>query len=110
MVAVPPEKAKPIRIPRFDKPPAIDGKLDEEVWKQAASLKDFYQIGPGDNIAPSAATEAYIGYDSRFLYFGFHCFDDPAKVRATVAKRAASPGCWRPLPYAPDRRPPTAET
>src|SRR6266567_3209034 len=46
-VAVPPEKAKPIHIPRFDKPPVIDGKLDDEVWKEAAVLKDFYQINPG---------------------------------------------------------------
>jgi len=86
-VVVPLEKTKPVRIPRFDKPPVIDGKLDDEIWKQAAVLKDFYQISPGDNIAPSGATEVFIGYDSRFLYFGFHCYDDPSKVRGTVAKR-----------------------
>jgi hypothetical protein len=61
VVAVPSEKAKPVRVPRFDKPPVIDGKLDDEVWKQAAVFKDFYQISPGDNIAPSAQTEAFIG-------------------------------------------------
>jgi hypothetical protein len=87
VVVVPPEKAKPVRIPRFDKPPVIDGKLDDEVWKQAAVFKDFYQVSPGDNIAPSAPTEAFIGYDSKFLYLAFHCYDDPAKVRGTVAKR-----------------------
>lgn len=86
-VVIPPEKAKPIRVPRFDKPPVIDGKLDDEVWKQAASLKDFYQINPGDNIAPSKPTEAFIGYDSRFLYFAFHCYDEPGKIRASIAKR-----------------------
>jgi len=86
-VAVPPEKAKPIHIPRLDKPPVIDGKLDDEVWKEAAVLKDFYQINPGDNVAPSAPTDVFIGYDSRFLYFAFHCYDDPSKVRGTVAKR-----------------------
>jgi hypothetical protein len=86
-VAVPPEKAKPVRIPRFDKPPVIDGKLDDEVWKQAVVLKDFYQINPGDNIAPSKPTDVFIGYDSKFLYFGFHCYDEPSKVRGTVAHR-----------------------
>ena len=65
----------------------IDGKLDDEVWKQAAVLKDFHQISPGDNIAPSGATETFIGYDSKFLYLAFHCYDDPTKVRGTVAKR-----------------------
>ena len=84
---IPPEKAKPIAIPRFDKPPVIDGKLDDEVWKQAVVFKDFLQTSPGDNIAPSKPTEAMIGYDSRTLYFAFHCYDEPSKVRATVAKR-----------------------
>src|SRR5439155_20580517 len=86
-IVIPPEKAKPIRVPRFDKAPVIDGKLDDEVWKQAAILKDFYQTRPGDDIAPSKPTEAMIGYDSRTLYLAFHCYDEPSKVRATVAKR-----------------------
>src|ERR1700686_1573091 len=84
---IPPEKAKPIAIPRFDKPPVIDGKLDDEVWKQAVVLKDFLQISPGDNIAPSRPTEMMMGYDARTFYMAFHCYDEPDKVRATVAKR-----------------------
>ena len=74
-------------MPRFSKPPVIDGKLDDEVWKQAAVLKDFYQIQPGDNIAPSKPTEVFLGYDSKFLYVAFHCFDEPDKVRANIPKR-----------------------
>lgn len=84
---LPPEKAKPVSIPRFETPPVIDGRLDEEVWKRAAVLKDFYQINPGDNIAPTAPTEVYLGYDSKNLYIAFRAFDDPTKVRATVARR-----------------------
>ncbi|HKC66027.1 MAG TPA: DUF5916 domain-containing protein, partial [Pyrinomonadaceae bacterium] len=86
-ITLPPEKANPIRIPKFDKPPVIDGHLDDEVWKQAVVLKDFYQISPGDNIKPSRPTEVLIGYDAKFLYLGFHCYDEPDKVRASVAKR-----------------------
>jgi uncharacterized protein DUF5916/cellulose/xylan binding protein with CBM9 domain len=86
-IVLPPEKTKPVVVPRFDKPPVIDGKLDDEIWKTAAVFKDFYQTNPGDNIAPSKPTEAMIGYDSRTLYLAFHCYDEPDKVRATVAKR-----------------------
>jgi len=86
-VVIPPEKAKPITLPRFEHPPVIDGKLDDDVWKTAAVFKDFYQISPGDNIAPSKPTEAMIGYDAKNLYLAFHCYDEPDKVRATVAKR-----------------------
>jgi hypothetical protein len=84
---VPPEKAKPLRIPRLDKPPVIDGKLNEGEWTQAVVLKDFYQTNPGDNIEPSKPTDVFLGYDSRFLYVGVHAFDDPSKVRASVAQR-----------------------
>src|SRR5438552_9795713 len=86
-IAIPAEKAKSIIIPRFDKPPVIDGKLDDDVWKSAAVFKDFYQWRPSDTSPASARTEAMVGYDSRFIYFAFHAYDDPAKLRASVAKR-----------------------
>ncbi|HEX8423282.1 MAG TPA: DUF5916 domain-containing protein, partial [Pyrinomonadaceae bacterium] len=86
-VILPPEKAAPVRVARFERAPTIDGKLDDEVWKSAVALKDFYQIQPGDNIAASKATEAFIGYDAKFLYFAVRAYDEPDKVRATVAQR-----------------------
>ncbi|MDX2044015.1 MAG: DUF5916 domain-containing protein [Acidobacteriota bacterium] len=84
---VPPEKAAPVRITRFATPPVIDGKLGDEAWKTAVVFKDFLQTRPGENIAPSAATEVRIGYDDRHLYFAFRAWDEASKVRATVAKR-----------------------
>ena len=86
-IVVPPEKSQPITIPQFDKPPTIDGKLDEEIWQKAAVLKDFYQIQPGDNTPPSKATEVLIGFDPKFLYIAFKATDEPDKIRATIAKR-----------------------
>lgn len=67
----------------------IDGKLDDEVWKQAVVFRDFYQWRPSDTQPASVKTEVLAGYDSRFIYFAFHCYDDPSKVRTTVAKRDA---------------------
>jgi hypothetical protein len=88
-IVLPPEKANPVRIPKFDKSPVIDGKLDDAIWQQAVVLKDFYQIDPGDNTPPLKPTEVYLGYDAKFLYLAFRCFDEPDKVRANVAKRDA---------------------
>jgi Domain of unknown function (DUF5916)/Carbohydrate family 9 binding domain-like len=85
--SLPPEKSNPVRAVRFDKAPVIDGKLDDEVWKTAALFKDFYQVQPGDNLIPQNKTEVRLGYDTRFLYVAFHCFDEPDKVRANIAKR-----------------------
>lgn len=84
---MPPEKASPVQIKRFEKTPTIDGRIDAEEWANAATLKDFYQTYPGDNIAASRQTEVLIAYDDKFLYIAFRAFDDPSKIRATVAKR-----------------------
>ncbi|HUE81121.1 MAG TPA: carbohydrate binding family 9 domain-containing protein [Pyrinomonadaceae bacterium] len=86
-IVLPPEKRNPVVIPKFETAPQIDGKLDDAVWQQAVVLKDFYQIDPGENIPPSKPTEVLLGYDTKFLYVAFRAFDEPDKIRATVAKR-----------------------
>jgi hypothetical protein len=86
---LPPQKTQPAIISRFEQPPVIDGRLDDEAWKHAGVFKDFYQIQPGDNIPPSRPTEVLMGYDQKFLYVAFHAYDEPEKVRTTVPKRDA---------------------
>jgi hypothetical protein len=86
-IQLPPEKARPNRIPIITTPIVIDGRPDEEIWKTAAVFKDFYQTGPGDNIAPSKPTEVYMMYDEKHLYIAFKCWDEKDKIRASVAKR-----------------------
>ncbi len=87
LIVLPPEKAQPVKLILFAKPPVIDGKLDDDVWKSANVFKDFYQWRPSDSSPASARTEVFAGYDSHFIYFAFHAYDEPGKVRASVAKR-----------------------
>lgn len=86
-IVVPAEKLRPTNVPKIETSPVIDGRLDEEMWNTAAVFRDFYQTSPGDNIAPSRPTEAYLMYDEKHLYIGFRCWDERDKIRATVAKR-----------------------
>ena len=44
---------------------------------------------PGDGIAVSQTTAAYLSYDDGSLYVVFVCQDDPAKVRANMSRREA---------------------
>lgn len=81
------EKKKPFIVPKFSASPIIDGKLDDEIWKSAVKLKGFIQFQPGDGVESSRQTEAFFGYDEKHLYIGIHAFDEPDKVRATVAQR-----------------------
>jgi hypothetical protein len=80
-------KDAPVRIPRLETPPVIDGKLDDAVWQQAALFGDFLQTNPGNNIKPTHPTEFMMGYDSKHLYLAFRVIQDRDKVRATVARR-----------------------
>jgi hypothetical protein len=59
-VVIPPEKSKPVTVPKFDKAPVIDGRLDDDIWQKAAVLKDFYQIQPWRQ---PRAVKAYAGPD-----------------------------------------------
>ncbi|MEP7148242.1 MAG: DUF5916 domain-containing protein [Acidobacteriota bacterium] len=87
-VEIPPEKARPVSVPKIDPVGiTIDGRPDEEAWKTASVFKDFYQTSPGDNIAPSRPTEVLMMYDEKHLYIAFKCWDERDKIRATVAKR-----------------------
>ncbi|HMJ08992.1 MAG TPA: DUF5916 domain-containing protein [Pyrinomonadaceae bacterium] len=86
-IEIPPEKANPVTVPKMGLPIVIDGKPDEEAWKDAAVFKDFYQTAPGDNVAPSKPTEVRMMYDEKYLYVSFKCWDEKDKIRATVAKR-----------------------
>lgn len=84
---VPPEKAAPVNVPKLAVPIVIDGRPDEDAWKNAAVFKDFYQTYPGDNTAPSRPTEFRMMYDEKNLYISWKCWDEKDKIRATVAKR-----------------------
>ena len=84
---IPPEKAKPHNVPRIAIAMTIDGRPDEEAWKQATVFKDFIQTFPGDNTAASKPTEVMMMYDEKHLYVAFKCWDEKDKIRATVAKR-----------------------
>jgi hypothetical protein len=86
-IEIPAEKARPVTVPKMATAITVDGRLDEEAWKDAAVFKDFYQTSPGDNIAPSKPTEVLMMYDEKHLYVAFKCWDEKDKIRATLAKR-----------------------
>ena len=52
----------------------LDGKLDEDIWKNAKIFKNFYLINT-TNLAP-VQTKVLFNYDTDNLYFAFIC-DEP---------------------------------
>ena len=75
---------------RTEIPPAIDGRLTDEVWSTAIPITDFLQLEP-DNLAPvTETTEARILYDNDNIYVAVRAYDsEPDKIVARLARRDA---------------------
>ena len=81
----PPLMLKPLKT---DRPPVVDGVLDDLVWTQAPAVTDFKTFIPDFGRDLSEETLAYYAYDSENLYFAFQCYDrEPGKIKATLSKR-----------------------
>ncbi len=78
------DERKSFVIPRADSPPTIDGKLDDDVWLNAAVIDDFHQTDPGDGVPPTEDTIVRVLYDDDYLYIAADLRDsDPEKIQAT---------------------------
>jgi len=77
-----------IDIHRIDAEIQIDGRLDEAVWQQAATVSTWFETRPGDNVEPQVPSLAYLAYDDLFLYAAFEFGDpEPERIRAPLANR-----------------------
>lgn len=77
----------PMRPVRTDSPPRIDGVLDDPIWEKALKVSDFRTFYPDFGKTIPESTIAYAAFDDANLYFAFRCFDDPTKIKATMAQR-----------------------
>ncbi|MEQ1606724.1 MAG: carbohydrate binding family 9 domain-containing protein [Pyrinomonadaceae bacterium] len=81
------KKDAPVRVPRIESIPVINGILDDAIWKNAALFGDFIQTQPGDNVPPKHPMEYMMAYDAKNLYIAFKVKQDRGTVRATVSRR-----------------------
>jgi uncharacterized protein DUF5916/cellulose/xylan binding protein with CBM9 domain len=79
-------RIEPVRVAA---PPAIDGRLDDDVWHAPPlALSDWITYNPVNGEKLAQQTEVRAAYDDRNLYFAFRCLDpEPAKVRGSLARR-----------------------
>ena len=95
------QPARIVQISRVSSPPHLDQFLDHrhtEGGPRHRSIEtgegglgvvvtDLRQREPGDGTPVSQPTTVYLSYDDQNLYAVFVCRDDPAKVRASIARR-----------------------
>lgn len=78
-----------------DKPPVIDGILDDLSWNRVAWENGFTESRPDENTPPSNQTRFKITYDQKYIYVGIHCMDDePGKIVKRLSRRDGFDGDW----------------
>ncbi|HQG62537.1 MAG TPA: DUF5916 domain-containing protein, partial [Bacteroidales bacterium] len=71
-------------------PPQIDGYLNEDIWKEAAVISDFFQQLPRNGEPATEKTEFYFLFDRNNIYVGIRCYDDPELITAKELARDVS--------------------
>ena len=73
------DSARPIlRALRTNEPPTIDGRLSDEVWRQAPAVDHFTQRDPNEGQTATERTEIRVLYDDDALYIGARLYDTEA--------------------------------
>jgi hypothetical protein len=64
-----------IRATRITTPIEVDGKLDDEVYRQVEALTEFIQSEPQTGAPSSERTEGWVLFDDDNLYLACRCWD-----------------------------------
>lgn len=76
-----------LRVPKFVKPPLIDGKITPEEWKGAAAITGFNSHFAGNLSLPQKLQPLwYIAYDDDNLYLAMHCPVYPEKTLKAIGR------------------------
>ena len=74
-----------------DRPPKLDGTLNDPLWRIASVVTDFRQREPLETRPATEKTEVRILFDARHIYFGIYCHDQaPRNIVATQLRRDLS--------------------
>jgi hypothetical protein len=80
--------ARSASVPRLaprEKPPRLDGALQDPVWASRPPLEPFLMRARAFKDQPDAPTTAWVAYDDKALYLAFRCEEpDPAKLKAAL--------------------------
>jgi hypothetical protein len=73
---------------RTERPPVIDGRDDDPVWRAAQVITGFRVFDPKEDGDPSFPTEVRVAYDPQNLYVFARMFDPhPDSIQALLSRR-----------------------
>ena len=76
---------------QIDRPPRIDGRLDDPCWREAQPTSEFTLREPKEGIPAPMQTMVRVLYDQGHLYVGLEMLDDqPEEIEARLVPRDGS--------------------
>jgi hypothetical protein len=73
---------------RAERPPVLDGRDDDAIWKTATPITGFRVFDPKEDGEPSYPTEARVAYDVENLYIFTRMFDPhPDSILSLLSRR-----------------------
>ena len=73
---------------RAQRSPVIDGKEDDEVWRDAPAAGDFFEFQPTEGKAPRYRTTFKAAYDDRNFYVFIRAYDPhPDSIMRALSRR-----------------------
>ncbi len=86
--APPPLPTRSVVATRAARPPVLDGRDADEVWRVAPTVGDFLEYQPAQGKAPRFATAFQVAFDDRNLYVFVRCFDpEPGRIMRLLGRR-----------------------
>jgi len=80
------KQATAVRVPAASV--RVDGRLDDEVWRQASPVTDFVQAEPVESAAPTDPMEVRFLYDEDAVFVGARMFTrTPSAIQAPMSRR-----------------------
>jgi hypothetical protein len=70
-----------------DAPLELDGKLNEDRWKNCGVMPEFWQNFPTDTLKANYQTEIYLTYDNENVYIGARMFSQGNKYIVPTLRR-----------------------
>ena len=94
-IQIVPKKIYNTKALNTEKPPVIDGLLNDSSWNLVDWGGDYIESRPDENTAPTFQTRFKIVYDDKNLYVAFRCYDDePEKIEQRLSRRDGFSGDW----------------
>jgi hypothetical protein len=76
-----------VRAVRVQRPPTIDGALDDDAWRLAQPASAFTQKSPIEGALPTERTTARVVFDDDALYVAVDCDQQGAQVVERLTRR-----------------------